>query len=306
MPAALEKHADEILEGLNTGTESPEGGKDVEEADKEIPEGPGGSEEVQPKEGDGEVQGGEAEAGKDDPDDDGGGEEPKPVKTVPLAALSEERQKRQAVEAEIAELRKQHQPKEEPKEEPKTPEYVEDPEAYINHQVQQGEQRLSQLEQQLQQQTALANLQSSLGHNETEFVKENADYYSAVAYMREVAAENFRQMGATDEAAISAHVAQSELQLAAQVLQSGKSPAEFVYNMAKRYGYQAADPENKVTTPETDAAAEKLKNIADGQKKNKKGSGGTSPSLPEDGGGDPFESAQDEAFGHLKNRRARA
>lgn len=183
-------------------------------------------------------------------------EKPEP-KVIPLASHLEERNKlkaekeaadarAKALEAELAALRNP------PKPPPPTPDYTQDPKAYVDHQVQEGVNKaLAELKgvqakveetgktaEQIQAESRYNQFVTHLGNVEQQFVAQNGDYYEALNHVRTVRAQQFSELypQATAEQ-IRTAIAQEELQLAAQIMQAGRNPCEVAYRYAKTMGY---------------------------------------------------------------------
>ena len=143
-----------------------------------------------------------------------------------------------------------------------------DPLGYINHQMKQLQDQIAglvnkqtetaQLTEQQQQQQAFIN---TVNTQIKTFEAANPDYQDAYRHMIQMRTQDYLDSGMTPTEAKAA-VSQDELAIAARALQQNKNPAEIVYGMAKRYGYQKAA--EKVETPEN-----KLEKIRQGHEASK-------------------------------------
>ncbi|QGH72707.1 MAG: hypothetical protein [Podoviridae sp. ctQNx1] len=75
------------------------------------------------------------------------------------------------------------------------------------------------------------------------FAKTVPDFGQAYSYIRNIRVSDLRDMG-LNEAQIKEALVKEELTIASQAMRNGQNPAQFIYNIAKRYGYQpAAQPQ---------------------------------------------------------------
>lgn len=153
----------------------------------------------------------------------------KAKKVVPLAALQEERQRRQDLQRQIEDLRNQiaNNSKNE-----QIQELQNDPIA-----------RIEQMEQATHFQTAMMTTRMA----EIEFIQENPDYHDAIDFLSQRRAEQLVLLGIPEEK-IENIVSQERISLAMQALNNGRNPAEIAYKLAKANGYQekAQEPEKPV------------------------------------------------------------
>lgn len=140
-----------------------------------------------------------------------------------------------------------------------------DPLGYINHQMKQLQDQIKELttgqkdaqkltEQQTQHQQFIGTVNAQIKAFETA----NPDYQEAYRHMIQMRTQDYLDSGMTATEAKAA-VGQDELAIAARAVQQGKNPAEIVYSMAKRYGYQKAAP-----TPTPAEGTNKLETIKKG------------------------------------------
>ena len=143
-----------------------------------------------------------------------------------------------------------------------------DPLGYINHQMKQLQDQIAGLvnkqtetaqltEQQQQQQAFIGTVNQQI----KAFEAVNPDYQEAYRHMIQMRTQDYLDSGMTPTEAKAA-VSQDELSIAARALQQNKNPAEIVYGMAKRYGYQKADAKTETTE-------NKLEKIRQGQEASK-------------------------------------
>lgn len=195
---------------------------------------------------------------------------------VPQQALHEAREQNRQLRAKIAELealprltaedaqllKELREQRAKPPEE-RDPDFLQDPKGYIDakerkiaaalKKLEEGDtQRKQAEEQQRQQQQQIAAIVTNVQHHEAAFVKETPDYHDALTHARNVRSQQLKMMfpQATD-AQISQQISMEELSAAAQILQSGGNPAEFVYNYARTLGYA---PKPKGKQPDKSAA----------------------------------------------------
>jgi hypothetical protein len=160
---------------------------------------------------------------------------------------------------------------------PPVPKFEDDPAAHLKYQQEQIRQEMEPVKQELeqgrqrqQQQAAEAQLTQAVSAAEAEFAKATPDYLDAIAHMQRVADNNLQIMGVADPAQRAQIIRRDAMALAVRALQSGKSPAELAYQVAKNQGYSAKAP-----------GVDKIANIQKGQ--------AASPSMPSGGQRAPTE-----------------
>lgn len=197
-------------------------------------------------------------------------------KLVPLSALHEARNELRALRTKIAEL--EAKPSLTPQQQAqldklnaqetaatnKVPDFLEDPKGYVDSALKQTREEVKtvreenqKLTQSQQQQQALNQILSGVAHHEAAFVKATPDYHQAVEHTRTVRTSQLQMLypQATAEQ-IQQQIAREEIGAAAQVMQAGGNPADFVYRYAKTLGYApkvAAPNTNGATPPDKDA-----------------------------------------------------
>jgi len=103
-------------------------------------------------------------------------------------------------------------------------------------------------EQVSEQQQQFNALKSAIQTAKSEFVKTAPDFDSAYQHLRAQRAEDLRDSG-VPEAKIAEALLMDELQVSQVALQQRKNPAEVIYKMAKRYGYQGKPPAPAAAAP---------------------------------------------------------
>lgn len=194
--------------------------------------------------------------------------------TVPHAAFHEERERRKAAEAQIADLRKQQQTLEErtnlllqriqpapsalPAQPPAIPSIEENPAAHIAGLLQQHGARLDEVtrwalqqEQARQTQANIGSIQERALAMEREFLRETPDYAQAVDHLANQRRLELAAAGYTDAAEREVILRNEALQVAQRALQGNKNPAEIIYELAKVRGWKA--PAAEPTEPQTNA-----------------------------------------------------
>lgn len=256
-------------------------------------------------------------------------EEPeKPPKGyVPHGAMHAERAERIKAQEELTQLKAQYQAgaaemqkqfdalkaQVAPEKPEEVPEYLEDPQGYVEELEKRGtekiaalEQRQAQAEQQRQMETAIDFVKEQSSTQEATYVKDHPDYYQALHHRRMVAASNMKSMNLTNpdgspisDQQIRQAVFNEEIQLAAREIQAGRNPADLMYVQAKNAGYRIAKAEGDGVDP---ADVTKLETVERGQKANKGvkgGEGGGNAAAEEDF--DEYEAAMKETFAFLHN-----
>lgn len=82
----------------------------------------------------------------------------------------------------------------------------------------------------------------------TEFTSKTPDFQDAYAYIRSVRTDDFRSLG-IPEPDIPQYLTQEEIQLAQTAIQSGRNPAQLLYDLAKRHGYTPKSAPSISPTP---------------------------------------------------------
>lgn len=90
--------------------------------------------------------------------------------------------------------------------------------------------------------------------HEAAFVAESPDYYQALNFLRQSRGQELSELGMSPQA-IAEQIHRDERWVAAQALQSRRSPAQAIYNIAKARGYTAAAQQAGSETPNAGAAA---------------------------------------------------
>jgi hypothetical protein len=180
-------------------------------------------------------------------------EEKKP-KLVNYEALHEERMKRKEIQSKL-ETQAQRLTKMEEgwnrlmqrmqqENQPKPPSFDEDPLEALRHQQEQQAKYLQQqhqTEQQRQQDYELNQRYQAFVNQcaeaVEEFKKSTPDYLDAYGYLKETRVKEFEALG-YNQKQISQLIHDDEAAIAANAFQSGKNPAELIYNLAKTRGFQ--------------------------------------------------------------------
>lgn len=199
------------------------------------------------------------------------------TRTVPLAALHEERQRRK----EAADLLKQERAAREALERrveerlaalqqamtPQTPapDFESDPAGALRHQITQVGQEARATREQVEswqqhqaRQQQLAATVDTVQRHEAEFKAATPDYQEAVSFMLASRTREFEALGndaMTAQQLAAQEMAQGALMNAAQ----GRNPAEIAYRLAKARGYtpKGSDPAAKLQTQQRGVAASK-------------------------------------------------
>lgn len=219
---------------------------------------PTGEEEEQPPEATASAETGDAEpeAADNAPEaaEEEAQEEAQQQKTVPYGALKAERERRKELSEQNRQLREQMQQfltlrdelkqlregREPDPEERFREEYEKDP-------IEAMRKRLDQFEQAQRQQTEHSERQhqqseqyrafvTEVSRQVGEFTQEHPDYQDALRYVMDRRVEDYRAMGLRQDE-IPAAWEQETTQWAATALNRDQNPAELVYSLAQRWGY---------------------------------------------------------------------
>jgi len=219
---------------------------------------------------------------------------PAPQRTVPLAALHEERERRKQAEkdreADRAQMRTleertnlllqrfgQPQPAEQNPPDPvksEIPPLDKDPVGHIigtqqdlrrqfDQQQVASQQWNAQLQQQLQAQQAVNMLTQRAQALEHEFTIEHPDYSDAVRHLTAQRHKELELIGFLDPAERHTMIQQEGLLLAARSIQTRRNPAAAIYELAKQRGF--APPAAASDPPSQPTAEQRIQSIAAGQ-----------------------------------------
>jgi len=210
-------------------------------------------------------------------------QQPQERRTVDYGAFREERDRRQQVEAERAELARQNQVLLErtnqilqrfsppPQPENQVPALEQDPVGHIIGMVRgvhdrQEQQQAIIADAQRQQQVAIAiaNLQGQAVAAENEFKQTTPDYEQAIEHMRSARDQQLALFG-LNPTQRQAQMLQETLEIAARAVQSGRNPAQMAYDMAGAFGYQRQQPNGQQQT----SAQERLRQVSAGQQQSR-------------------------------------
>src|SRR6185312_1412787 len=184
-------------------------------------------------------------------------------KFVPLAALKEERIKRQEAEKRAEERQnlleerlKLLAERIKPKDEPKAPTVEENP-IEVLKQTQQQLQQVQQLQVHQAQRLQFAN---HVAAQVNSFKGQTPDYDAAYKFAVESTRQELRARGFPEEQ-IPAILENGEFQLAQEALQRGKNPGQHFYEFAQARGYRKPEP----APPQVAPVPDKLATIEKGQ-----------------------------------------
>ena len=154
-------------------------------------------------------------------------------------ALLQEQQNRIALQQQLA----QYQASQQRQAETPAPNPEEDPLGAMMHQLANVNSTVAAMQAKLAEQQAtqanaesLLNFQASMKNVRDEFVKATPDFDAAYVHLRSVRADDMRTVGVPD-GKIQQILLQDEIAIAQTALQTGKNPAQVMYEMAKRHGY---------------------------------------------------------------------
>lgn len=199
-------------------------------------------------------------------------------KTVPLAALHEERERRKELQRQIEDVNRRADERfnliaqklaaSAPPADPAKRE-IPDPEKDAVGAIRMTAEEVKvlsdfkrQVEAQAAQGQAIQALFAHASRLETDFEKDNPDFQAASAYLRDSRAREMAAFG-VDAYRIQQQIGFEKLQLVQSALQNGRNPAEVIYALAKMRGYAPTRSAGKATAADGEAA--KLARIARGQ-----------------------------------------
>lgn len=216
------------------------------------------------------VEAAEPEAKAEEPKEEK--QEAEQVKVVPHQALHEERQRRKEAQAEIARLRQEQAQRDailserlnqlyqasQPQPQLRDPQQDPDPLAAMAHNQQLTLQQLADLQKrvatedwQRQQAQAAQQLVGWAQQQAVEFKAEKPDFDQAYNHVKSIRMGELQAMNLSPQQ-IAQTLYQDEMWVLQHAAQSGKNPAEILYNMAERTGYklkqEQAPAEQKMET----------------------------------------------------------
>lgn len=218
------------------------------------------------------------ETSQEAPVEAGQGEE-KPTKTVPLAALHEERAKAREMRQRMQQLEEQTrlgnerlqqlamavQQRAQPQ--PEIPAFEVDPATNLHTRLQQTEAALAQQSQALMQQRqaqqqeyarqqAIQELTRDVAQQEAEYVAQTPDYHKALEHLKTAEVQALMALGYDQQSAMQV-MQQNIMGMAWQMRQQGTSIPERVYALAKARGYspQTVTAQQKLQTTQRGVAA---------------------------------------------------
>lgn len=214
-----------------------------------------------------------------------------PAKHVPLAALHEERTKRQEMQREleatkqrIADMEARFRQVQEPPQAPAVPDPQTDPFGYMQHMdarikafEQAQQQAAEQQTQQARQQEFQQRFVQTVGAAVTEFAATTPDYQDAVQYIYQRRASDLAVMGYSVEEQREI-VAREEMSIAARALQLGLNPAKVAYDLAKGWGFQGGANPSAPAAPDRAANGTFQAKTAGAASVSLSGRGGSTPS----------------------------
>lgn len=224
---------------------------------------------------------------------------------VPLHHLLQERQSRQELQKELDRMREEFSKfKDEMMEKmtPPKPEFDEDPKGYVDGSLQDIKKKryltkddMEGIMQENQQKANNQALQNALAEDSRLIGEKHSDFSDALQHTREYFYKQHLMSGIPADQ-IPKLIAETELNIAKEMLPQGKSPSEFVYNYAvDNLGYK---PRNGANEERQDTS--KIDTIKKGQQSSTPVPSGDAGTISGKKSGDVFDEAFDEAFDYLK------
>ena len=136
------------------------------------------------------------------------------------------------------------------------PTFESDPFNYLKNEVDETKQTAAKLAQQAEQASIESAIAQRLAASEQAFMQENKDYNDAAQHMIKVLTTNSELQGIDDPQARMNSAKRSIMEYTVAALRRGKAPAEFIYGLARNYGY---------TPKALKESKEKLQTISEGQ-----------------------------------------
>lgn len=165
------------------------------------------------------------------------------------------------------------------------PKFEDDPAANLKHENAELKKSLEEVRAKVEKQDKanehagkLSEFRATVDAKESAFAKEHPDYWEAAKFLQEAWKDEFAESG-FEEADLPKLVISKALGITGKAVQAGKDPAQTIYNLAKRFGFQAPKTEAKEEkkADKKDDGETKLKNIVKGQELAKTNGGGGGP-----------------------------
>jgi hypothetical protein len=114
------------------------------------------------------------------------------------------------------------------------------------------------------QQEAVVKIARAMDEAEADFADEHPDYREAVEHFKKARREDYEDMGFSGEA-LEAELVKDFLGLVQRAMSGGRDPAEVVYNLAKKRGFQSGKAAAEAKLKEIVRAAEASKGPTSGK-----------------------------------------
>lgn len=200
-------------------------------------------------------------------------------RTVPLAALREEREERKRLRDELNQVRSQtdalvarilHAQQPQQEQQPQIPDYSQDPVGHLRAQNELLQRQLGQVtnylngqhqqsQQYTEQQAVVQQMQDFLVADEAKFRTQAPDYDAAASFLQNSRASEYKALGMNNPAEISRALQQDLMAMVNIARHNGTSVAEAAYTLAKARGYKGAQQ------PQQQEGAAKIAAINQGQ-----------------------------------------
>lgn len=181
----------------------------------------------------------------------------------------------------------------------KSPDFMEDPKGYLDHNVKSLADKVRELEskgkateEQIEQHRLIQEMERNIKAHVDSFADKTPDFDDALEFAREQRIEEFKLIypDATS-AQLQAALAAEEFRTAHTLIQQGRNPGEFIYQWAVKRGYKPAESEETTVSQEEKDKMAAARDQAEGLGSS---SGTDIESLEED---DEFKEAMKEVFG---------
>lgn len=186
-------------------------------------------------------------------------EEKKEAPVVPKQALDQARIENKELKEELKALKaliadsdkRTREMLEKAEKKAETPKFEDDPAGNLKHENAELKKALEDVRAKVEKQDKAAEqagkiseFRATVDAKEAAFAKTNPDYWEAAKFLQEAWKDEFAESG-FDEADLPKLVVSKALGITGKALQAGKDPAQTIYNLAKRFGFKAPQPEAK-------------------------------------------------------------
>lgn len=150
---------------------------------------------------------------------------------VPNWLLTEEKEKRRALEARLAEIEAREKQAQQQAQQPQAPDKEVAYDEWLEHEISQTKKTLNEI----REQQAMQELGGAFTNSMTRYKEQNPDFDNCFANMAEMTANQMIASGETNPQKIQAAISLAVMNLTNKALSLGRDPAEYIYELGKHY-----------------------------------------------------------------------